>query len=84
MIKRGVTESELDGSGYAEVCWAYPGGGGASEGGGGARTGGRRVGSGRRLQGRRAGGCGGASRGAQAGLACGSGAVSTRGGGAQE
>ena len=30
MIKRGVTESELDGSGYAEACWAYPGGGGAS------------------------------------------------------
>jgi len=33
MIKRGVAESELDGPGYAEVLWTYPGGGCAGAGG---------------------------------------------------
>jgi len=38
MIKRGVSEGELDGSGYTKVCWSYPGRGGAAEDGARARA----------------------------------------------
>ena len=38
MIKRGVPEGELDGSGYTQVCWSDPGRGGAAEDGARARA----------------------------------------------
>eukprot|EP00966_Prymnesium_polylepis_P016251 374856-Prymnesium_polylepis.1 len=38
MIKCGVPEGELDGSGYTKGCWSYPGRGGAAEDGARARA----------------------------------------------